>query len=363
MKIAFDYEIFWKQKFGGIASRYFFNLINYFFNKGIFDIKVFSKLYLNRRLEELPKEIIYGSKINYLPPFTGRFFEFYSRYVSNKKMLNYNSDIIHKTYYSNKFLKKTNTRVVLTVYDLFHEIYSSKLKYRPKKNAIKIADHILCPSFNTKKDLIELYNIDEKKISVTYFGIENLKKYNFKDFSIKFEKPFILFVGARGRYKNFTTFIKAFSKSKKLKKDFSVVCFGGEEFNKEESNLFNDLGLSESISRQTSTEDKTLAYLYKNAKCLIFPSGIEGLGLPPLEAMSLGCPVISSNHKAIVEGVGEAAALFNPLDVDEILYVLEKTLYSKNKLDELVKKGLIQSKNFSWAKCAEQTLEIYNKII
>ena len=60
MKIAFDYEIFWKQKFGGIASRYFFNLINYFFNKGIFDIKVFSKLYLNRRLEELPKEIIYG---------------------------------------------------------------------------------------------------------------------------------------------------------------------------------------------------------------------------------------------------------------------------------------------------------------
>ena len=113
MKISFDYEIFWKQKFGGIASRYFFNLIDYFFKKGIYDIKVFSKLYFNRILEELPKEIIYGTKINYLPPFTGRFFEFYTRYVSNKKMLDYNSDIIHKTYYSNLVICLTVSKINL----------------------------------------------------------------------------------------------------------------------------------------------------------------------------------------------------------------------------------------------------------
>ena len=103
--------------------------------------------------------------------------------------------------------------------------------------------------------------------------------------------------------------------------------------------------------------------MYKNATCLVFPSIHEGLGLPPLEAMSIGCPVISSNHKAIVEGVGEAAALFDPLDIEQFCYVLENTLYSEIKLSELSKKGIIQSKNFSWVKCAEQTLEIYKKII
>ena len=94
-------------------------------------------------------------------------------------MLNYNSNIIHKTYFSNKFLKKSNTKIVLTVFDLYHEIFSKKLNFRPKKNAIEIADHILCPSFNTKKDLVELYNVNEKKVSVTYFGIENFSKHSF----------------------------------------------------------------------------------------------------------------------------------------------------------------------------------------
>ena len=148
-----------------------------------------------------------------------------------------------------------------------------------------------------------------------------------------FTKPFILYVGARGRYKNFVNLVKAFSKSQKLKKAFSIVCFGGGEFVKEEFNLFRNFNLNEKIFKQVSSDDKTLAYWYHKATCLGFPSIQEGLGLPPLEAMSLGCPVISSNHKAIVEGVGDSAALFDPLDTDQFCHVLENTLYSEIKLN------------------------------
>ena len=77
--------------------------------------------------------------------------------------------------------------------------------------------------------------------------------------------------------------------------------------------------------------------------------------------MSLGCPVISSNHEAILEAVGNAAALFDPFDIDEIKFKLESTLYSKEKIDELIKNGRLQAKKFSWEKCANETLEIYKR--
>ena len=86
------------------------------------------------------------------------------------------------------------------------------------------------------------------------------------------------------------------------------------------------------------------------------------MGLPPLEAMSIGCPVISSNHKAILEGVGSAAAVFDPYEINEITDTLEKTIYSENILNDLVKKGREQSKKFTWKKCAEETLKQYQNL-
>ena len=87
------------------------------------------------------------------------------------------------------------------------------------------------------------------------------------------------------------------------------------------------------------------------------------MGLPPLEAMSLGCPVISSNHEGILEGVGNAASTFDSSEIDDIKYKLENTLYSEQKIQELISKGLIQSQKFSWEKCTKETLDIYNSIL
>ena len=109
-------------------------------------------------------------------------------------------------------------------------------------------------------------------------------------------------------------------------------------------------------------DDNQLCYLYKNAKAYIFPSKYEGLGLPHLEAMSLGCPVISSNHEAILEAVGNAAELFNPNNCEELFLKMEETLYSPDKIKDLIDKGFERSKIFTWEKCASETLDVYKKI-
>ncbi len=363
MKISYDYEIFWKQPFGSIPDRYFYNLINNFSQNSEHQVKVFSALYLNDKLNQLPKDIISGSRLNFKIPFTGKILEFFNKFVSNRKMIEFNPNIIHKTYYSNIFKKKKNARVILTVFDLFHENFSSKRNFKPKKKSIDLADHILCPSNNTKDDLIKIYNVDKMKISVTYFGAENLQKYISKENqSQKNQKPYILYVGARSRYKNFINLIKAYSRSEALKKDFNLLCFGGGQFNHTEKRLFIDLNIFDKVKFSISSTDPDLANLYYNAKCLVYPSKHEGLGLPPLEAMSIGCPVICSNHKAILEGVGSAAAIFDPYEINEITDTLEKTIYSENILNDLVKKGREQSKKFTWKKCAEETLKQYENL-
>ncbi len=364
MKISYDYEIFWKQVFGSIPNRYFYNLINYFSKNNDLKVKVFSNFYLNKKLDNLPKDIIKGSRLKYKLPFTGKILELLNKKISNRRMLTFKSNIIHKTYYSNIFKKENNTKIVLTVYDLFHENFSLKKNYKPKQKSINLADHILCPSINTKNDLINIYKVDEKKISVTYFGAENLKKYVLKENKVNIKQdPYILYVGARTRYKNFINFIKAFSRSNLLKKDFNILCFGGGQFTNDEKKLFKDLNIFDKVKLAVSNSDKDLANIYHNAKCLVYPSMHEGLGLPPLEAMSLGCPVISSNHKAILEGVGQAASIFDPYQIDEITDTLEKSIYSEDILNNLIKKGYDQSIKFTWEKCAEETLKCYKKLI
>ncbi len=361
MKICFDYEIFWKEKFSAVASRYYFNLINNLLTEKILNIKVFANLYLNEQIEKLPEQILYGKKISKRIPYTGRIIEKFNSILCNYKINKYNPNIIHKTYYGNK-IKKKNAKVVLTVFDLWHE-KNFDYKYLPKRYSLNISDHILCPSIKTKNDLINIYNVDPNKISVTYFGIEQFSK-KFKDNKIEiFNKPFILYVGNRERYKNFLNFIRAFSNSQQLKEDFNVICFGGGPFTKNENDLFIKYKISEIVLKSKSNEDSYLYNLYKNAKCLVYPSLHEGLGLPPLEAMSLGCPVISSNHEAILEAVSDAASLFNPLEIDDITYTLINTIYSNVKINELKKKGFLQAEKFSWSKCANETINVYKKLL
>ena len=164
-------------------------------------------------------------------------------------------------------------------------------------------------------------------------------------------------------YKNFSNLIIAYSISSKLQSDFKLICCGGGKLRDSERSNISKLKIDIAKIIQIDGSDNQLHYLYKNASAFIFPSKYEGFGLPQLEAMSLGCPVISSNHQAIIEAVGNAAALFNPEEPEDIKFKMEEVLYSPILINELKKLGIERSKLFSWEKCANETLNIYKKLL
>ncbi|MEY2702312.1 MAG: hypothetical protein RLY43_945, partial [Bacteroidota bacterium] len=196
-----------------------------------------------------------------------------------------------------------------------------------------------------------------------YFGYNDFSGINIDATMINIRKPYILFVGDRGGYKNFNNLVLAYSKSKFLKNNFSLVVFGGGEFNSDELNLLNDnkLVINDNVHIYNGT-DESLAFLYKNALCMVYPSMYEGFGLPLLEAMSMGCPVVASNTSCIPEIVGNAAYLFNPYSLDDIEDSLNKVIDGEFLRAQLISNGYIRLENFSWEKCGRETFQCYKKI-
>ena len=120
---------------------------------------------------------------------------------------------------------------------------------------------------------------------------------------------------------------------------------------------------SSGLVRQVGGEDSVLASLYQEAIAFVYPSLYEGFGIPPLEAMACQCPVISSNTSSIPEVVGEAGEYFDPKVIESIMLAIENVVFSPNCIKDLKAKGLERIKDFSWQKCAQETLKVYEKIV
>lgn len=312
----------------------------------------------------------WGHKWKYKKPaakYMALLFAIPNKILCDKHMFLSDVDIYHPTYYRNGLKKKKKTAIVITVYDMIHELYpdqfiDSWFVIKAKKRAISIADVIITISENTKNDLIKIYNVPESKIKVVYLAsslrssspttIDELKEvYGLK-------RPYILYVGDRRTYKNFKCLINSYIDN--FSDEFDLICFGGGKLKKEELKNINS-SISNNII-QLSGSDDLLASLYKHAFCFVYPSLYEGFGIPPLEAMSMGCPVIASNVSSIPEVVGNAAILFDPHSNDELINAI-RSLYDESKRKDLIKSGFEQEKKFSWDKMAKETLEVYKAII
>tara|TARA_Y100000591_G_C21780257_1_gene670604 strand:- start:183 stop:1250 length:1068 start_codon:yes stop_codon:yes gene_type:complete len=355
MKILYDHQIFTNQRFGG-PSRYYTELIKELIkikNEPIVISPINNNIYLETIPSKFKKEFFLSFQKNVL---LNKLNNLISKYYFNK--LNY--DLYHLTYYDLCFSEKKPR--VITVYDLIHEKFNKEFNFNefPKREIFKKVDHFFCISQNTKKDLMEYYNIDESKISVTYLASSiRASKKNLKSYS----KPFLLYVGSRKRYKNFRLLLEAYSKLDKIKKDFDIICFGGGKFLKEEINYIKELSIKIESIQQIEGSDEILSNLYLNATVLIYPSKYEGFGIPILEAMSLGCPVISSNVSSLPEVYGNAALGFSPNSSDELINCINKVVFDNFQRDQLIEKGLKRKNLFSWKKCAQQTNDIYKKLI
>jgi glycosyltransferase involved in cell wall biosynthesis len=362
LKIAFDYQTFHKQVYGGI-SKYFVSLVS---ELSILEQrpKIFAPFYVNRYARDLPKKFVFGIGVNTKKAY------FISRRISNMAIKQWKPDLIHETYYDKGNSTKTSAPpVVITVYDMIHELFpshtgNSQAFIDLKKNAIHRADHIICISQSTRRDLIELLNISEHKISVVHLASTLPPAIPEMGYStLKSSKPFLLYVGMRQGCKNFSTLLKALSLSKKLQSDFDLLAFGGGAFTADELDLMSKLNLKPGSIKQVSGDDDQLNQFYSQAEAFICPSLYEGFGLPLLEAAANNCPVVTSNKSSMPEVMGEAAHYFEPTSADDIMNAIESVVYNGARKSQLRQLGLSRAAQFSWAKCAAETLGVYRHVV
>jgi glycosyltransferase involved in cell wall biosynthesis len=362
MKIAYDHQTFTNQSYGGI-SRYFTILADELLKQNQ-DVGVFAGIHRNNYVEDLPKNVVCGYKLAKYPPKFGKVFQSLNHGISQVQMKLWQPDIIHETYYSALPVLNTKAVRVASVYDMIHELYRDQFSKRNKitqwkKNTFSRVDHILSISHSTKKDLVELFGIAEDKISVVHLGVDLSVFQTEKSKLVVNDRPYLLYVGARSGYKNFSGFIEAFASSSQLKANFDVIAFGGGQFNSAEISLIKQLNLDVT---HISGDDQKLTQLYANATAFVFPSLYEGFGLPPLEAMAAGCPVISSNTSSMPEVVKNAGEYFDPNNIESMRTAIEQVVFSEDLRRNLIMAGYENIKSFSWQKCATETLVIYQKL-
>lgn len=178
------------------------------------------------------------------------------------------------------------------------------------------------------------------------------------------DSPFLLYVGNFYPNKNLGRLLEAFDKLRQYNKDLNMVIVGRADYFQDQlKRQAGKLGATANINFTGFVSDAQLLWLYKNASLFVFPSLSEGFGLPPLEAMAAGCPVISSNASCMPEVLGEAAAYFDPLDPSDMAAKIEALLNDPAELERLRKAGLEQVKKYSWRRMAEETLAVYKKVL
>ncbi len=262
---------------------------------------------------------------------------------------------------------------IVNIYDLSYILFSHcftrerlhDIRYKVARST-KRADKIITGSESAKADIVSFLNVAEEKIEVTRFGVEEIFRPVDDEELIpvreKYHLPerFILFVGTIEPRKNILNLVHAFHK---LDRDISLVIAGGKGWLFEE--IFKEvkrLNLGERIIFLDYVPETDLPFLYNAASVFVYPSLYEGFGFPPLEAMACGVPVITSDKSSLPEIVGDAGILVNPEDAGEIREAIISVLDDGSLKRKMVRKGLKRAKQFSWRKCAEETLRLYKKV-
>ncbi len=294
----------------------------------------------------------------------------------NLSRINY--DVVHFPAFPPGVLRPK--KFIMTIHDATMWKYNSMLSWKNKiymkpltNVAIKHAQKIITVSDSSKSDIEKYCNISSSKVVNTWesFG-ENFRIIKDRDFleqiRIKYQLSFnfILSVGTLEPRKNLIILLEAFSRLKKQQPYYNslkLVLTGRNGWGREAIyQRIIDLKLDKEVLFTGYVDETDLVGLYNLANIFVFPSIYEGFGLPPLEAMACGCPVIASNTSSMPEVLGDAAVLIDPFDVEKLADKIRDVLENKNLRDEMSKKGLERVKQFSWQQVAKKTIEVYDSI-
>lgn len=339
--ILIDGIIFALQKQGGVTV-YFKSLIDYISKQ-----KEKSTLVLNELIGQR-MDVAEGSVSIHRENY--RFFERY-----RKCRIPVAGGVFHSSYYRQP--DKSGMPTVVTVHDFIYERYQNGLRQwvhtTQKNSAIRAAQAVICISESTKNDLLEFVGeTPGQTIHVIHNGVSDV----FQNLHLgPAVTPYVLFVGQRGGYKNFNLVLKSIAHLP----DMELHCVGGGPIRSEELH-----GVPESLRSRIHhlgfVTDRELNILYNQAVCLVYPSSYEGFGIPVVEAMRAGCPVVSAECKAVLEIGGDALTIVagsNPRDMAEGIL---KTLSSERS--HLIEKGFSVAQDYSWDITHRKTLEVYRSL-
>lgn len=356
MKFVFDNIIFELQRVGGI-SVYWAELISRMpsnVEKHYFGCK--SSNILSARFENM---VLRSER------YSGLFPRRYLQFSPANKVHVGGKHIFHSSYI--RYSNCAGAINVTTAHDFTYERFVSGPRLWvhawQKKKAVKKSKGIICVSENTKKDLLHFYPwLKSSSIKVIYNGVgddffvvenpvERLREYlgSWPD------NPYLLFVGDRSDYKNFDSFVGL----AKYFPDMSLVVVGGKPFSKNE--LEKMRGFDDQFSHFRGISSEVLNYFYNAAHCLVYPSSYEGFGIPVLEAMKAGCPVVATNASSIPEVAGDAALLVNEPTPENLAAEIRRLQDSAFR-SEIIEKGFVQAAKFSWDKCFEETYAFYREL-
>ena len=279
-------------------------------------------------------------------------------------------------HYNIPLLKIPADKRVVIIHDINHLVNINKISAIKKiyarymiSAAVKKSDRVITDSFFSRNEIIKHVLTEGKEIKTLYCGINNEVLENYikppykENIKLKYNLPenYILYVGSIKRHKNLISVLRAF---RLLLQDYSnkklvVIGVKPDEFfnNREFDNLKNGVILPGYIT------ENELPAIYANALCLVFPSLYEGFGLPPLEAMSCGCPVIASNVTSIPEVCDDAALYFDPLNIEEIVSTMKQIIEDNKTVSQLKEKGFNNLKRFTWQIFAQNLKNEFDKLI
>jgi glycosyltransferase involved in cell wall biosynthesis len=372
MKIGIDVRVL-ERKMTGVG-RYLLNILKNLpecDNQNDYFLFSYGKLpqYEKERIKSIPT-------LKFTPQgiFQKAISPFWLNFVLPKYLEKYKIDLFFSP---NHFLplKKIKPKSIVVIHDVFHKIDKNfhPLYYRKYadlllKRAVKYTELIVTISESSKRDIIRFYNVPEEKIKVIYEAAEeifqprNLSEFEKIKLREKYNLPekFILYIGVLEKRKNIDGIIKIADLIKD-KTETPIFLFGRIGY--EGNQYIKEIKKRRNIQYKGFVENQDLPYIYNLATIFLFPSFYEGFGLPVLEAMQSGVPVLTSNTSSLPEIVGEAGLMHEPRDFENFAKDIIKLLEDRNFYDKMKNKGLEQAKKFSWKKTTIEVVDLFNRII
>ena len=281
------------------------------------------------------------------------------------------TDVYHPSYYPRRLARPRGARIVATVYDMIHERLPEHHVGDPtparKRALVEAADIILCISATTARDLSAFHGVEPSRIRVTHLGGGGLTARTASGATPAvaaewLERPYFIHVGRRAGYKNFRLLLEAYISDAELNRSAALLAVGGGDWTSEERALIAQAPAHARIV-QLDVADDQLAELYRHATALVMPSLYEGFGLPAVEAMQAGCPVIANATGSLPEVIADAGLVCSMSDAGIIAKSMRAVLGSPSLSSSLRVKGRLRAARFDWATTASETLLAYRSVV